>query len=226
MKATAATAIAAIVRRDLHLVARRWPEFALPPLFLLLAASLFPLGISPSLEVLNLIGPGVIWVAALLAALLGLELLFRADYDDGALELMALSSHPLGLLAAARTVVHWTVTGVPLLVVTPLIGMMYGLDADVIVTLLAALALGTPVLSALGAVAAALTVSLKRSAPLLALLLLPLCVPVLIFGTRAAAMTASGLSAAGPLFLLAALLVLALTLAPFATGAALRISME
>jgi heme exporter protein B len=219
-------ALRAMLHRDLRLAWRRWPELALPPLFLVLVASLFPLGVSPSMEMLNLIGPGVIWVAALLAALLGLEILFRPDYEDGSLELMALSPHPLVSLAVSRVSVHWLVTGVPLIFVAPLIGVMYGLPADVLNTVVVGLVLGTPVLSLLGAVAAALTVSLKRSAPLLALLVLPLCVPVLIFGTRAAAMTASALPAEGPLYLLAAILVLALTLAPFAISAALRISLE
>lgn len=217
---------AAVFRRDLRIAARRWSELALPPLFLLLVASLFPLGISPSQEVLGTIAPGVIWVAALLAALLGLELLFRPDYDDGALELMALSARPLALLAASRMLVHWLVTGVPLMLVAPLIGVMYVLPADVILVIVLSLGLGTPLLSLIGGVAAALTVSLKRSGSLLALLVLPLCVPVLIFGTRAAAMTASGLPAGGPLYLLAALLVLGVTLAPLAAGAALRISLE
>lgn len=218
--------LAAVLGRDLRLAWRRWPELALPPLFLVLVASLFPLGISPSLEVLNLIAPGVIWVAALLAALLGLEILFRPDYEDGALELMALSPQPLVPLALSRVFAHWLVTGLPLIVVAPLIGVMYALPIDVLNTLVAGLALGTPVLSLVGGIAAALTVSLKRSAPLLALLLLPLCVPVLIFGTRAVAMTASGLDAAGPLYLLGAMLALAVTLAPFAIAAALRISLE
>ena len=220
------SAVAAVIRRDLRLAARRWPEFALPPLFLLVVASLFPVAISPAATVLALLGPGVVWVAALLAALLGQELLFRPDYDDGALELMALSPQPLATLAAARVLVHWLVTGLPLIVVTPLVAVWFSMSAAATEVTLAGLLLGTPVLSLIGGVAAALTVSLKRSAPLLALLVLPLCVPVVIFGTRAAALADSGLTAAGPLYLLAALLVLALTLAPFAHGAALRISLE
>ena len=220
------SAVAAVIRRDLRLAARRWPEFALPPLFLLVVASLFPVAVSPAATVLSLIGPGVVWVAALLAALLGQELLFRPDYDDGALELMALSPQPLATLAAARVLVHWLVTGLPLIVVTPLVAVWFSMSAAATEVTLAGLLLGTPVLSLIGGVAAALTVSLKRSAPLLALLVLPLCVPVVIFGTRAAALADSGLTAAGPLYLLAALLVLALTLAPFAVGAALRISLE
>ena len=220
------SAVTAVVRRDLRLAARRWPEFALPPLFLLVVASLFPIAVSPAATVLALLGPGVVWVAALLAALLGQELLFRPDYDDGALELMALSPQPLASLAAARVLVHWLVTGLPLIVVTPLVAVWFSMSATATEATLVGLLLGTPVLSLVGGVAAALTVSLKRSAPLLALLVLPLCVPVVIFGTRAAALADSGLTAAGPLYLLAALLVLALTLAPFAVGAALRISLE
>lgn len=218
--------LAAVVKRDLRLAWRRWPEFALPPLFVVLVASLFPLGISPSQAVLELIGPGVIWVAALLAALLGLELLFRPDYDDGALELLALSPHPLAAMAASRIAVHWLVTGVPILLVTPLVALMYSMPPTVLGVLLLGLLIGTPLLSLIGGIAAALTVSLKRSAPLLALLVLPLCIPVLIFGTRATALAGSGLPAAGALYLLGAMLVLGVTLAPLAAGAALRISLE
>ncbi|MEX0900042.1 MAG: heme exporter protein CcmB [Gammaproteobacteria bacterium] len=217
---------AAVVRRDLILAARRWPEFALPPLFLLIVASLFPLAVSPAASVLALIGPGVIWVAALLAALLGQELLFRPDYDDGALELMALSSRPLAVIGTARVLVHWFVTGLPLIVITPLVAVWFSMSPAATQATLIGLVLGTPVLSLVGGIAAALTVSLKRSAPLLALIVLPLCVPVVIFGTRAASLADGGVPADGPLYLLAALLVLALTLAPFAVGAALRISLE
>lgn len=219
-------AVGAVIRRDLKLASRRWSEFALPPLFLLVVASLFPLAVSPSATVLAMIGPGVVWVAALLAALLGQELLFRPDYEDGALELMALAPPPLTALAAARVFVHWALTGLPLIVVTPIVAVWFSMSADATVATLWSLVLGTPVLSLLGGVAAALTVSLKRSAPLLALLVLPLCVPVVIFGTRAAAFADAGLDAGGSLYLLGAMLVLAVTLAPFAVGAALRISLE
>lgn len=218
--------VVAILTRDLRLAHRRWSQFALPPLFLVVVASLFPMGISPSAETLNLVAPGVIWIAALLAALLALDTLFRADYDDGVLELLALAPAPWTAVVAARLAAHWLLTGLPLVLVTPLVGVMYALPGDVTSTMIWGLLLGTPVLSALGGIAAALTVSLPRSGALLALLVLPLCVPVLIFGTRAAAMTASGLPADGPLYLLGALLVLALTLAPFAAAMALRISLE
>ena len=218
--------IAAVVRRDLTLAARRWSEFALPPLFLLVVASLFPLAVSPASTVLSMIGPGVVWVAALLAALLGQELLFRPDYDDGALELMALSPTPLAAIGAARVLVHWCVTGLPLIVVTPLVAVWFSMSPAATYATLVGLLFGTPVLSLIGGIAAALTVSLRRSAPLLALLVLPLCVPVVIFGARAASLADGGVSADGPLYLLAALLVLSLTLAPFAVGAALRISLE
>lgn len=219
-------AAAAVMRRDLMLASRRWSDFALPPLFVLVVASLFPLAVSPASTVLAMIGPGVIWVAALLAALLGQELLFRPDYEDGALELMALAPPSLTTLAAARVLVHWLLTGLPLIVVTPLVAVWFSMSADATLATLAGLALGTPVLSLFGAIAAALTVSLKRSAPLLALLVLPLTVPVVIFGTRAAAFADAGLDATGSLYLLAAMLVLAATLAPFAVGAALRIGLE
>lgn len=218
--------VTAVLARDLRLARRRWSQFALPPLFLVVVASLFPMGISPSAATLNLVAPGVIWIAALLAALLALDTLFRADYDDGVLELLALGPAPWTAVVAARLAAHWLLTGLPLVLVTPLVGVMYVLPADVTSTMIIGLLLGTPVLSALGGIAAALTVSLPRSGALLALLVLPLCVPVLIFGTRAAAMTASGLQPDGPLYLLAALLVLALTLAPFAAAMALRISLE
>lgn len=216
----------AILRRDLRLAWRRWPELAQPPLFLLLVASLFPLAVSPSREVLNTIAPGVIWVAALLAVLLALDLLFRPDLDDGSVDLMVLSPQPLALVAASRVLVHWLVTGVPLIIVTPLIGVMYALPSDVLNVIVQGLMLGTPLLSLVGGIGAALTVGLRRAAPLLALLVLPLYVPVLIFGTRAAALAAAGLDPSGALYLLAAMLVLGVTLAPLAIGAALRISVE
>lgn len=220
------SAVAAVLARDLRLAHRRWSQFALPPLFLIVVASLFPMGISPSVEMLNMVAPGVIWIAALLAALLALDTLFRADYDDGVLELLALGPTPWTAVVSARLLAHWLLTGLPLVLVTPLVGIMYALPGDVTLIMMLGLLLGTPVLSALGGIAAALTVSLPRSGALLALLVLPLCVPVLIFGTRASAMTASGLPADGPLYLLGALLVLAVTLAPFAAAMALRISLE
>ncbi len=226
MTPTAIAAMQTVIRRDLRLAARRWTEFALPPLFLLLVASLFPLGLSPTGELLRLIAPGVIWVAALLAALLGLELLFRPDHDDGSLEFLALTPQPLEIVVVGRIVAHWIVTGLPLIVVTPVIAVMYAMPGGVVSTLVIGLALGTPLLSLLGGLAAALTVSLKGGAALLAILVLPLCVPVLIFGARAAAMAADGADAGGPLYLIAAMLVLALTLVPFAIAAALRINME
>ncbi|MGD8379999.1 MAG: heme exporter protein CcmB [Gammaproteobacteria bacterium] len=216
----------AVLRRDLELAFRRWGELVTPLMFFVMVSALFPLGLSPAPSLLKVIAPGVIWVGALLSGLLGLEPLFRSDYDDGALEQMALSPHPLGLISLARVSAHWLVTAVPLLVLTPLMAEMLAFPMRGLPVLLLGLLLGTPTLSMLGAVGAALTVSLGRSGMLLPILILPLVTPILIFGARAAAVAADGGDVSGPLYLLASLMVLSVTLAPLAIGAALRINLE
>ena len=219
-------AVAGVIRRDLNLAVRNRSELLNPLLFFVLVISLFPLGVGPSPALLAEIAPGVIWVAALLATLLSMERLFRSDFEDGSLEQLLLSGHPLTLLVLGKVLAHWLVTGLPLLLIAPLLGVLLYLPAEAIRLLPLTLLLGTPVLSLLGAVGVALTVGLKRGGVLLTLLVLPLYIPVLIFGTAAIAAAAAGLSVTGQLALLGALLALAITLAPLGIAAALRISLE
>lgn len=223
---TAGQAMALLYRRDLLLAFRRWEQVAQPVVFFTMVTTLFPLALSPELGELREIAGGVLWVAALLAALLGLEFLYRADYDDGTLEQMLLSGQPLALLAVAKTAAYWTASGLPLVLAAPLLAVSLGVPAAALLTLMVSLALGTGILSALGAVGAALTLGLRRGSVLLSLLVLPLAMPALIFGARAVDMAIHGEVARGPLLLLAAMCVLSLTLAPLAVAAALRISVE
>ena len=220
----ALAAVIGMARRDLKMAIRRRSELLNPLLFFILVVSLFPLGVGPGPQLLQEIAPGVIWVAALLATLLSMERLFRSDFEDGALEQLLLSPHALSLLVLAKVFAHWLVTGLPLILVSPLLGLLLHLPPEGIIALPVTLLLGTPALSLVGAIGVALTVGLRRGGVLLTLLILPLYVPVLIFGTAAVAAAAAGLSIAGQLALLGALLALALTLAPFATAAGLRIS--
>ncbi len=215
-----------IARRDLLLVLRHRSDAANPLLFFLMVASIFPLGIGPEANTLQQIAPGIIWIAALLATLLSLESIFRSDFDDGSLEQLILSPHPLPLLVLAKTLAHWLATGLPLILLAPLMGLLFGISGWPLVILLITLLLGTPALSLVGSVGVALTVGLRRGGLLLALLLLPLYVPILIFSAGAVEIAAQGLPADGQLYLLSALLVLAATLAPIATSAALCIRMS
>lgn len=219
-------AVSALLRSDLSLIYRRRGEVATPLLFFVIVTALFPLGLTPRPELLRSIAPGVVWVAALLASLIGQESLFKRDYEDGSLEQLALSPVPLETLALIRVFTHWLATGLPLVILSPLMGMLLDYPAGVMGVLALGLLLGTLVLSLLGAVGAALTVSLRQGSMLLPVLVLPLAVPVLIFGAQAAAQAANGDDPAGVLYLLAAMLALALSLAPFAIAAALRISLE
>ena len=220
------SAFAAIVRRDLILAMRYRAEALNPLLFFLIVVSLVPLGLSPRREVLELVAPGVLWIGALLATLLSLERMFRTDFEDGSLELMLISPHPLPLIVLAKTLAHWLVTGLPLLAASPLIALLLGLPARSLAVLLGTLALGTPALSAVGAVGVALTVGLRRGGMLLSLLVLPLYVPVLVFAASAVSAAAGGLPVLGQFYLLGALAALSLSLAPLAAAAALRISMS
>jgi heme exporter protein B len=215
-----------ILQRDLLLAYRHRSELANPLLFFIIVVSLFPLGISPQPEQLALIAPGIIWVAALLAALLSLDNLFRSDFEDGSLEQIALSTLPLPLAILAKICAHWLITGLPLILISPLLAMLMFLPNSATWALLWTLALGTPILSLVGAIGVALTVGLKRGGVLVSLLVLPLYIPVLIFAANAVSTAAEGLAINGHLYLLAALLSLAVTLAPFATAAALRISLS
>jgi heme exporter protein B len=215
-----------VYRRDLLLALRHWGQVIQPLLFFAMVTTLFPLALGPDLAELRQIAGGILWVAALLASLLGMELLFRADHADGTLEQMLISGQPLAVLALAKGAAHWTICGLPLVLISPLIAAGLGLPSDAICTLMLSLGLGTGILSALGAIGSALTLGLRRGSLLLSLLVLPLAMPALIFGARAIDMAIHGESARGPLLLLTAMLMLAVTLAPPAVAAALRISAE
>jgi heme exporter protein B len=220
------TAVAALIRRDIQLAFHRRGELMTPAAFFILVTALFPLGLSPQPQLLQSIAPGVVWAAALLAGLLGQESLFKSDYEDGALEQLALSPVPMEVQAIARIFTHWLVTGLPLVILAPLMGLLLAYPAHAMDVLVLSLLLGTLTLSLLGAIGAALTVSLKQSGMLLPILVLPLAVPVLIFGAQAASQAALGEDPAAALYLSAALLALGLTLAPFAVAGALRVSLE
>jgi heme exporter protein B len=219
-------AFALLLKRDLTLAMRHRAEMINPLLFFVLVTSLFPLGIGADPVLLRAVGPGVIWVAALLAALLSLEGIFRSDFEDGTLEQFLLSSHPVSVLVLAKVLAHWLITGLPLLLISPLLGVLLGLPGDAILILLVTLALGTPVLSLIGAVGVALTVGLRKGGMILSLLVLPLYVPLLIFAASAVDTAAAGLPVTAHLSLISALLVLSLSLSPLATAAALRISLS
>lgn len=226
MRTPVARAMALVYRDDLILAFRRWEQIAQPVVFFAMITTLVPLALSPELAELRQVAGGVLWIAALLAALLGLEFLYRADDADGTLEQMLLSGQPLALLALAKTAAHWTASGLPLVLVSPILAISLGVPTSAMCVLMISIALGTGILSALGAVGAALTLGLRRGSVLLSLLVLPLAMPALIFGARAVDMSIHGEAARGPLLLLGAMLVLSLTLSPLAVAAALRISQE
>ena len=219
-------AVLHLIRRELLIALRQRSDILNPLWFFLIVITLFPLGIGPEPKLLARIAPGIIWVAALLAAMLSLERLFRDDFSDGSLEQMMLMPHPLGLLALAKVVAHWLLTGLPLLLISPLIAILLSLDMQSYLAVVATLALGTPVLSLLGAIGVALTVGLRQGGVLLSLLILPLYIPVLIFATSAIDAAGMGLPYGGQLAILAAMLVGALTLTPLAVSAALRVSLN
>ena len=212
--------------RDMKLAIRHPGETLLVVAFFVLVASLFPLGVGAEPQLLQRIGPGVIWVCALLAAFLSLPSMFAADYADGSLEQMTLSPHPMAGWTSGKIAAHWFASGLPLTVLSPLLGLQYGLEGDTLFALAAALALGTPVLSLLGAACTALALGARGGGMLLALLALPLFVPVLVFGAGAAEAQASGLSAAPHLSILGAGLILAAMGLPPAVCAAVRIAMD
>lgn len=214
----------ALLLRDLRLAWRQSGDWLMPLGFFLLVVTLFPLAISPEPKKLALLAPGIIWVAALLAMLLSLDGLFRQDLEDGALEQLLVAPAPLSLLVLAKVAAHWLQTGFCLVLLAPVAALMLFLDMQLLPVLIATLLLGTPVLSLIGAIAAALTVALRRGGVLVALITLPLMVPVIVFATGAVQAASLGMPVAGYLALLAAFLVLALTLVPFAVAAALRIA--
>ncbi|WP_113908291.1 heme exporter protein CcmB [Aliidiomarina celeris] len=214
------------MRRDLRVAMRQRSDLLNPILFLLVVITLFPLGVGPGPDVLSRIAPGVIWVSAILSALLGLERIFRDDFRDGALEQMLLLPVAVEWSVLAKITVHWLLTALPLLVLAPLFALLLNLTPSAWGTLWVTLLLGTPVISCVGAIGVALTVSLNKGGALLSLLLLPLLIPLLIFATAAVEASATGLSPAGPLALMAAIMVLTVVLSPYAVHAALRVSVN
>jgi len=217
---------AAVYLRDLRLAWRRRVEAALPVAFFIVAASLFPLGVGPEPQMLRQIAPGVVWVCALLAAMLSMPPLFASDLADGSLEQLLLAPDAALAVAAAKAAAHWTISGAPLVVAAPLLGLLLGLPSEELPVLFVSLILGTPVLSLLGGVGAALTLGLRSAGMLIVLIVLPLAIPALIFGTGAVAAVDAGQSPSGHLSLLGALLIACGLGAPVATGAALRIALE
>ncbi len=215
-----------VVVRDLLVAWRRRSDVATALLFFVIVASLFPLGVGAEPNLLRAIAPGVIWVAALLSSMLSLGRLFAADHADGTLEQMLLGAAPLGVIAAAKAFAHWLVSGLPLALIAPLIALQYDLPSSLYGVLALSLLLGTPVLSLLGAIGAALTLGLRGGGVLLSLLVLPLYVPVLIMGAGSLEMAAAGMGGQGQLLLHGAMLVVAAAFAPWAISAALRISSE
>lgn len=220
------TTLASVIRRDLLLAFRRRTDVAASLFFFVIAASLFPLGVGPDAGQLRTMAPGVLWVAALLASTLALQRLFSADHADGSLEQMLLSPAPLALIVLGKTIAHWIVSGLPLVLLAPLLAAQYGMEAGPAAALLAGLLVGTPVLSLLGAVGAALALGARGGSVLVALMVLPLYIPVLIFGAGAAGAATNGLGAEAHLLVLGGLLFGSVALAPWATAAALRIALE
>ena len=216
----------AIARRDLLLARRRRMEILLPLGFFVVAAGLFPLGIGPEPQMLRQIAPGVVWVCALLAAMLSVTQIFASDHQDGSLEQMLRSPQPLVMLILGKVLAHWVTTGLPLVLCAPLIGVMFDMSAPAIATLTLTLLIGAPILSLLGALGAALTLGVRSGAALVFLLVLPLTIPTLIFGTGALGAVDAGLSAQAHFSMLGALLILTTLGAPVATAAALRIALD
>lgn len=215
-----------LVGRDLRLALRQGSDATIAVMFFVLCVVLFPFGVGPEPNILARISAGVIWVAALLASLLSLERLFQADYEDGSLELLSLSTLPLEAMVLAKTLAHWLVTGVPLIVAAPLLAVLLNMEAAGFGVLVLTLALGTPILSLIGAIGAALTLGARRGGVLLSLLILPLYIPVLIFGAGAIDAAINGLTPRPHLLLLAGILAATLPLAPWASAAALRQAVE
>jgi len=221
-----ASAFFALLRRDLVIAFRRRSEMVNPLLFFVLVTSLFPLGVGSQPKLLALMAPGVVWVAALLAALLSLDTIFRSDFEDGTLEQLLLSAQPVSVLVIAKVLAHWLITGLPLLLMAPLLGTFLGLPSQAVGTLVWSLLFGTPALSLIGAIGVALTVGLRKGGVILSLLVLPLYVPILIFGAGAVGNAAMGIDATAQMYIMAAFLIFSLTLSPIATAAALRVSLS
>ncbi|QOJ23730.1 MAG: heme exporter protein CcmB [Gammaproteobacteria bacterium] len=215
-----------IIKRDLLLAARRQSDVLTTLFFFIIVVSLFPLSVGPEMNMLRTMAPGVVWVAALLASMLSLGRMFSNDYLDGTLEQMLLSPQSLSLLVLGKAFAHWLVTGVPLVLMAPVLGIQYDLPAEALLVLTAALLLGTPVLSLIGAIGAALTLGLRGGGVLVSLLVLPLYIPVLIFGAGAVEADMSGVGFDAHLSLIGAFLLVSAVFAPWAAASALRVSLE
>jgi heme exporter protein B len=216
----------AIIARDLRLAVRRRSDLVSALFFFIIVVSLFPLGVGPEPELLRKLSPGVLWVAALLATMLSLPRLFADDHRDGTLEQLALAPQPLGLIVLGKVLAHWLISGLPLALLAPLLGLQFDLPGEALAMLSFSLLIGTPALSGIGAIGAALTLGVRGGGVLLSLLVLPLYIPVLIFGAGAVDATLTGLGAQAHLSLLAALTLAGVFFAPWPTAAALRIALE
>ena len=220
------TAFFSLLQRDLKLAFRQGSDSVMVIVFFIVVVVLFPLSIGPEQKILARISAGVIWVAALLAAMLSMDRLFAADYEDGSLDLLIISPHPTEILVLAKVLAHWLTTGLPLIIVSPLLGIFLYLQADGFWVMIMSLLLGTPVLSLIGSIGAALTLGARRSGVLISLLILPLFIPVLIFGVSAVDAALMGLPTRPQLLLLGALLLFAAALSPWASAAALKQAVE
>jgi heme exporter protein B len=215
-----------VIRRDLVLAMRRRADVLTTLVFFVMVVSLFPLSVGPEPDMLRRMAPGIVWVAALLASMLSLGRMFSADYLDGTLEQMLLAPQSLSMIVLGKVVAHWMLSGLPLVLIAPVLGLQFDMPAEALQVMVLTLLLGTPALSAIGAVGAALTLGLRGGGVLVSLLVLPLCIPVLIFGAGAVEAASSGMNVMSHLARLAALLLLALVFTPWVTAHALRISME
>jgi heme exporter protein B len=218
--------INSVIQRDLLLAFRRRSDMLMTVFFFIIVVSLFPLGVSPEADLLRVMAPGILWVAALLASMLALGRLFAMDYADGSLEQMLLLPEPLVIIVIGKVIAHWLVTGLPLVLLAPLMALQFDLPASSIAVLFYSLLIGTPILSLIGAIGAALTLGVRGGGVLISLLVLPLYIPVLIFGAGAVSAEVSGLGSESHLLLLGGVLAAAAALAPWASAAALRISLE
>ncbi len=220
------SALLTIIRRDLLVAFRRRAELMNPILFYVIVVTLFPLGVSPDQEFLSQLAPGVVWVTALLAALISMESIFRQDFDDGSVEQLFLSQHPPTILILGKVIAHWLITGLPMLVIVPLMALLLYIPQQAIPILFITVLIGTPILSLIGAIGVALTAGLRGGGVLLGLLVLPLYIPVLIFASGAVSAAIEGLPYSGHVAMLGAGLILALILSPLAISASLKISMS
>jgi len=214
--------VMAIIRRDLSLVIRQGSDAFVVLIFFIVTVTLFPLGVSPDPLILQNLASGIVWVGALLAAMLSLDRLFQTDYDDGSLELLVLSPYPLEIVVLCKCFVHWLTTGLPIMVISPVLALMLNIKTGAFLYLITSMALGTPIISLLGAVGAALVLGSRRSGVLIALLIIPLTIPILLFGVGAIQAATEGYSASSPLMFLGALLLFSIALCPWVIASSLR----